>query len=51
MNKNEAIYIEELKKLIEKIEYGSITITIHNNEITQIDATEKKRFDKPKNNN
>jgi len=29
---------------IEKLEYGSILITVHADEITQIDVTEKKRF-------
>lgn len=29
---------------IEELEYGTLTITIHDNAITQIDSTEKKRF-------
>ncbi|ADU31964.1 DUF2292 domain-containing protein [Evansella cellulosilytica] len=45
MGEKELQYLEEIKKLIEKIDFGSITITLHNGEVTQIDATEKKRFD------
>jgi len=29
---------------IQELEYGTVNITIHDNEITQIDSTEKKRF-------
>ncbi|GAE28848.1 YezD family protein [Halalkalibacter hemicellulosilyticus] len=36
--------IEEIKKAIEKIKFGSVLITIHEEQITQIDATEKVRF-------
>ena len=35
-----------LKSSIENLEYGSIVITIHDGTITQIDTTEKKRFNK-----
>ncbi|WP_083991277.1 YezD family protein [Alkalihalobacillus pseudalcaliphilus] len=41
---------EEIKKAIEKIEYGTVLITIHDNQITQIDATEKVRFSPNKKN-
>ena len=33
-----------LKSSIEELEYGSIVITIHDGTITQIDTTEKRRF-------
>lgn len=29
---------------IQELEYGSVSITIHDNEITQVDSTEKRRF-------
>jgi len=29
---------------LEKIQYGSLNITIHNGEITQVDCSEKHRF-------
>ncbi|WP_413381127.1 YezD family protein [Alkalihalobacillus sp. 1P02AB] len=41
---------EEIKKAIEKIEFGTVLITIHDNQITQIDATEKVRFTQQKKN-
>lgn len=41
--------LDELKlkyiiSLLENMEYGSLNITVHAGEITQIDKTEKKRF-------
>ncbi|BAB06845.1 YezD family protein [Halalkalibacterium halodurans] len=41
--------IEEIKKAIEKIKYGSVLITIHEDQIMQIDATERVRFPQNKN--
>ena len=38
--------ISELKKL----NYGSLVITVHDGDITQIDITEKKRFSLAKSN-
>ncbi|GAF64547.1 YezD family protein [Alkalihalobacillus trypoxylicola] len=35
---------EEIKKAVEKIAFGTVLITIHDHQITQIDATEKVRF-------
>lgn len=38
-------HIDYLQESIANIDYGSIVITIHNGYITQIDVTEKKRFE------
>ncbi|KRD85097.1 hypothetical protein ASE51_28070 [Bacillus sp. Root147] len=32
---------------LEKIQYGSLNITIHNGEITQVDCSKKHRFTLP----
>ncbi|PGR20087.1 DUF2292 domain-containing protein [Priestia megaterium] len=32
---------------LEKLQYGSLNITIHNGEITQVDCNEKHRFTLP----
>lgn len=36
--------VDYILTLLKKIEYGSVLITIHDNQITQIDHTEKHRF-------
>lgn len=39
---------EVFKEIIENLKglsYGTVSITVHNDEITQLDVTEKKRFD------
>jgi len=36
--------LQYILSVIQELEYGSVNITIHDNEITQIDATEKRRF-------
>jgi hypothetical protein len=41
---NEAI-IRDIKTAIEKMKYGTVIITVHNNKITQMEVSEKKRFD------
>jgi hypothetical protein len=41
---NEAI-VKEITDAIHSIEYGELHIKVHNKRITQIDITEKKRFD------
>ncbi len=38
------IIIEKLLEDVQKIQYGSVIITVHEGEITQVDITEKKRF-------
>jgi len=40
----EALIISEISDILKNLQYGSIVITIHDGEITQIDTTEKKRF-------
>jgi len=37
--------LEELVKAIRRLTYGTITIKVHNAKITQLEITEKKRFD------
>jgi len=39
--------IQELKKAIEALKYGMVTIKVHHGKITQVEITEKKRFDVP----
>ncbi|MCC3357869.1 YezD family protein [Bacillus sp. REN16] len=36
--------VKHILSTLENLEFGSIVITVHNGEITQIDATEKRRF-------
>ncbi|HZG72822.1 MAG TPA: YezD family protein [Chondromyces sp.] len=36
--------INYILMLLKTLEYGNISITVHNGQITQIDSTEKKRF-------
>lgn len=36
--------IKYLTASLRNIDFGSIVITVHNGQITQIDTTEKKRF-------
>ncbi len=40
----EALIISEISEALKNVQYGSIVITIHDGEVTQIDTTEKKRF-------
>lgn len=44
LNKYDQSKIEHILAKLEELEYGSLTITVHDGEITQIDTTEKKRF-------
>jgi hypothetical protein len=37
--------IKDIRDAIEKLGYGTVTITVHNKKITQIEVAEKKRFD------
>lgn len=41
---NESIVSDAVKKIL-NIKYGSITFTVHNSKIVQVEATEKKRYD------
>jgi hypothetical protein len=42
LDQKEINYIVEKLK---KIEYGSLVITVHEGQVTQVDTTEKSRFD------
>lgn len=44
LKKHDRSKIDHIVAQLEKLEYGSLTITVHDGEITQIDTTEKKRF-------
>lgn len=44
LNQYKKSKINHILAELEKLEYGSLTITVHAGEITQIDTTEKKRF-------
>ena len=41
---NDAI-IRDIKKAIAGLDYGTVTIKVHNSKIVQIEITQKKRFD------
>jgi hypothetical protein len=41
---NDAI-IKEIRDAIETLEYGDVTIKVHNSRITQIEVAKRKRFD------
>ena len=41
---NDAI-VKEIAAAIESLEFGTVTIKVHETKIIQIDVTEKKRFD------
>jgi hypothetical protein len=40
--------VQQIITALKKINYGSVLITIHDGEITQLDSTEKSRFSKTK---
>lgn len=44
MDGNEQDKIDEIIKVLENMQYGSLQITVHNGQITQIDKTEKTRY-------
>ena len=39
-------YIEEIKRIVNEIRYGSITLIVQDGKVIQIDKTEKIRLDK-----
>lgn len=44
MGKSDEGKIQHIVATLEKLEFGSVVITVHDGEITQIETTEKKRF-------
>lgn len=46
MSKLDEAQLEHLRASLQDLEYGSILITVHDGFITQIDTTEKKRFNR-----
>ncbi|MBD8007163.1 YezD family protein [Bacillus norwichensis] len=36
--------VNDIVSALSKLEYGSLVITVHDGEVTQIDTTEKKRY-------
>ncbi|HLR71922.1 MAG TPA: YezD family protein [Pseudogracilibacillus sp.] len=47
MTKLDKTQLDYLNAILQEIDYGSIVITVHDGHVTQIDTTEKKRFQKP----
>jgi hypothetical protein len=37
--------IKDIRDSVNKLAYGTVTITVHNKKITQIEVAEKRRFD------
>jgi len=37
--------LEELMKAVRRLTYGTITMRVHNAKVTQMEITEKRRFD------
>ncbi|WP_152655510.1 YezD family protein [Oceanobacillus sp. CFH 90083] len=50
MNVLEEDKVKTVLRLLDEIEFGSLSITVHNGQITQVDRTEKKRFENAKKN-
>lgn len=44
MGKVDDAKLRYIIKKIEELDYGTVQITVHDNEITQIESTEKKRY-------
>ncbi len=44
MGKLDETKVDHILSTLKNLEYGSVVITVHDGDITQIDATEKKRF-------
>ncbi len=42
-HKNEKVW-ENIKRVVNSLEYGSVMITVHNGKIVQIDTTSKQRL-------
>lgn len=41
---NDEKYLEEVRKSVNQIKYGSITLIVQDGKVIQIDKTEKKRL-------
>jgi hypothetical protein len=39
------VWIERIKQVLVGMEYGNVQIVVHDGKITQIDRTERKRFE------
>jgi hypothetical protein len=37
--------IKQITDQLKEMQFGSLLITVHNNEVTQLDVTRKQRFD------
>lgn len=44
MGEIEESKVNEIISILQNLQYGSVVITVHDGEITQVDTTEKKRF-------
>ncbi|MER2000472.1 MAG: YezD family protein [Lysinibacillus sp.] len=38
--------VQQIIEQLQDIQYGALLITVHNDEITQLDVTRKQRFDR-----
>lgn len=39
------VWVDRIKQILDGLEYGSVQIVVHDGKITQIDKTERKRFE------
>lgn len=39
------VWVERIKQILSGMEYGTVQIVIHDGKITQIDRTERKRYE------
>lgn len=39
------VWVGRIKQILDGLEYGSVQIVVHDGKITQIDKTERKRFE------
>lgn len=44
MAKIDEVKLNQIVSTLRELDYGSLVITVHENEITQMDVTKKKRF-------
>lgn len=49
-NKIDQVVIDKIVSFLENIEYGTVQITVHDSQVTQIEKGEKYRFALKKNN-
>jgi hypothetical protein len=45
---NDAL-LKQIVEQLDQIQYGTLLVTVHNDEVTQLDVTRKQRFDRDAN--